>query len=107
MLNPTGKPHYEVLKRVLHYLKSMAHFGLRLSSSANKVDLIGWTDLDWAQDLDMRCSISGFIFNIAGGSVSWSSKKQPTVALSTAKAEYMTASNATKEAIWLQVLLED
>ena len=52
-------------------------------------------------------SISGFVFDIAGGSVSWSSKKQPTVALSTAEAEYMAASNATKEAIWLRVLLED
>jgi hypothetical protein len=48
-----------------------------------------------------------YVFNVAGGSVSWDSKKQPTVALSTVEAEYMAASNATKEAIWLHVLLED
>jgi hypothetical protein len=51
--------------------------------------------------------VGGFIFEIASGSISWSLKKQPTVALSTVEAEYMAASNATKEAIWLRVLLED
>jgi hypothetical protein len=44
---------------------------------------------------------------VAGSSVSWSSKEQPTLALSTVEAEYMAASNATKEAIWLRTLLED
>ena len=47
------------------------------------------------------------MFDVAGSSVSWSSKRQPTVALSTVEAEYMASSNATKEAIWLRVLLED
>ena len=46
-------------------------------------------------------------FDVAGGYVSWSSKKQPTIALSTAEAEYMAASNAIKEAIWLRTLLRD
>jgi hypothetical protein len=104
--NP-GKPHMEALKRVLCYLKGTAHFGLTLGGKNDGVDLIGWTDSDWAQDLDTRRSLGGFVFDIAGGAVSWSSKKQPTVALSTAEAEYMAASNATKEAIWLRVLLED
>jgi hypothetical protein len=71
--------------------------------SDGKTNLIGWSNTDWAQ----RYSISLFIFNLAGSYVSWSSKKQPTVALSTAKAEYMAASNATKEAIWLWTLLKD
>jgi hypothetical protein len=101
------KPHYEVLKRVLRYLKGTAHFGLTFGGSDNKTNLIGWSDVDWAQDMDTRRSIGAFVFNIAGGYVSWSSKKQPTVALSTAEAEYMAASNATKEAIWLQTLLKD
>jgi hypothetical protein len=63
--------------------------------------------LDWAQDPDSRRSITGYIFDVAGGSVSWASKKQPTVTLSTVEAKYMAASNATKEAMWLRVLLED
>ena len=104
--NP-GKPHYEALKHVLRYLKGTAHFGLTFGGSDNKTDLIGWSDADWAQDTDTRRSIVVFIFDDAGGYVSWSSKKQPTVALSTAEAEYMAASNATKEAIWLRTLLRD
>jgi hypothetical protein len=47
------------------------------------------------------------VSDIAGGAVSWASKRQPTVTLSTTEAEYMVASNTTKEVIWLRVLLED
>jgi hypothetical protein len=72
-----------------------------LGSKDTGTDLIRWTDSDWAQDPDFRQSVSGYIFDIAGGSVSWVSKRQPTVALSTTEAEYMAASNETKEAIWL------
>ncbi|KAJ3476999.1 hypothetical protein NLI96_g10770 [Meripilus lineatus] len=104
--NP-GKPHLEALKRVLRYLKGTAHFKLRLGGKDNTTDLVGWTDSDWAQDLDTRRSISGFTFEVAGGHVSWSSKKQPTVAHSTVEAEYMAASHATREAIWLRTLLQE
>jgi hypothetical protein len=104
--NP-GKPHFEAVKRVLRYLKGTAQLGLTFGGSGSGVDLIGWTDSDWAQDPDSRRSVGGFVFDVAGGSVSWSSKKQPTVALSTVEAEYMAASNATKEAIWLRTLLDD
>jgi hypothetical protein len=102
-----GKPHLEAFKRVLCYLKGTVGFGLRLGGKDNGVDLIGWANSDWAQDPDSRRSVTGYIFDITGGSVSWASKKQPTVVLSTVEAEYMAASNATKEAIWLRVLLED
>ena len=104
--NP-GKPHYEALKYVFHYLKGTAHFSLTFSGSDDNTDLISWSDTDWAQDIDSRCLIDAFIFDMVGGYISWSSKKQPTVALSTAEAEYMAASNVTKEAIWLQTLLKD
>jgi hypothetical protein len=105
--NP-GKPHLEAVKHILHYLKGTAHFVLMLGRNQDgSVDLVGWTDSDWVQDPDTQRSIRGFVFDIVGGSVSWSAKKQLTVILSTLEAEYMAASNATKEAIWLQVLLED
>jgi hypothetical protein len=104
--NP-GKAHYEGIKRVLRYLKGTANFGLVLGNSSDGIDLIGWSDSDWAQDTDTRRSMGGFVFDVAGGSVSWSSKKQPTVALSTVEAEYMAAANATKEAVWLRTLLHD
>jgi hypothetical protein len=70
-----------------------------LGSKDTGTDLIGWTDSDWAQDPDSRRSVSSYVFDVAGGSVLWVSKRQPTVALSTIEAEYMVASNATKEAI--------
>jgi hypothetical protein len=102
-----GKAHFEAVKRVLRYLKGTADFGLTFGGSGEGVDLIGWTDSDWAQDTDSRRSVGGFVFDVAGGSVSWPSKKQPTIALSTVEAEYMAGSNATQEVIWLRTLLED
>ncbi len=64
-------------------------------------------DADWASDPIDRRSISGFTFLICGGAVSWSSKKQHSTALSSTEAEYMAASNATKEAIWLRTFLSE
>ena len=96
--NP-GIPHLEAAKRIPRYLKDTAHFSLVLGhKDHHAVDLVGWTDSK-AQDPDSRRSIGSFVFDVAGSSVSWSSKKQPTVALSTVEAEYMATSNATKEAI--------
>eukprot|EP00253_Pinus_taeda_P010775 PITA_10775 len=60
--------------------------------------------VDWAGDLDQRISTSGYVFNLFGGAVSWMSKKQSVVALSTTEAEYMASIHASKEAVWLQRL---
>ncbi|KXJ84011.1 hypothetical protein RP20_CCG016978 [Aedes albopictus] len=60
----------------------------------------GFSDADWGNDPESRRSITGYIFQFAGGSVSWSCRKQPTVALSTTEAEYMAMSAATQEALW-------
>ena len=68
-------------------------------------ELIGYCDADWAGDNEDRRSTTGYIFTLAGGPVSWMSKKQQTVALSTCEAEYMAMSEATKEALWMQRLL--
>eukprot|EP00253_Pinus_taeda_P020499 PITA_20499 len=56
-------------------------------------------------DLDKRRSTSGYVFTLAGGAISWMSKLQNTVALSTTEAEYIAASHACKEAVWLKGLL--
>jgi hypothetical protein len=85
--NP-GKAHIEAFKQLLCYLKGTAEFVLMLGSKDTGTDLIGWTDSDWAQDPDSRQSVGGYVFNVAGSSVSWVSKRQPTVALSTTEAEY-------------------
>ena len=65
------------------------------------LDIRGLVDVDWAGDLDQRRSTSGYVFSLFGGAVSWMSKIQSVVALSTTEAEYITATHARKEAIWL------
>ena len=61
---------------------------------------MGYCDADWGQSPDDRRSVTGYVFLLAGGAISWQSKKQKTVALSTVEAEYMAAAQSTKEAIW-------
>ncbi|KXN87171.1 Copia protein, partial [Leucoagaricus sp. SymC.cos] len=103
--NP-GIPHLQAAKHILRYLKGTLELKLVLDHRGGKAfDLVGWTDSNWAQDPDSRHSIRGFVFEIAGSLVSWSLKKQPTMAMSSVEAEYMASSNAMKEAIWLRTLL--
>ena len=66
-----------------------------------------WSDSNWAQDPDDHCSTSGFVFDIAGSLISWSSKKQQTVATLSVEAEYVASANATKKAVWLHTLLTE
>lgn len=67
-------------------------------------DLLGYSDADGATQ-EHRHAISGYAFLIDGGAVSWSSRKQELITLSTAEAEYVAATHAAKEALWLRRLL--
>ena len=69
--------------------------------------LTGYSDADWAGDCDDRHSTTEKVFLMAGGAISWLSKKQATVALSTSEAEYVALSYATQEAVWFRKLLSD
>ena len=69
--------------------------------------LIGFSDADWAGDMDNRHSTTGNLFMMSGGAISWLSRKQPVVALSTTEAEYVALSTAAQEAVWLRRLLSD
>lgn len=69
--------------------------------------LAGYTDADFGGDLDDRRSTSGYIFLCGRTSVSWCSKKQDSVSLSTTEAEYKAAALTTQECVWLQRLAED
>ena len=104
MSNP-GKAHWEAVKCVFRYLKGTQRKCLCYGKGA--LNLQGYCDADMAGDLDTRKSTSGYIFTVAGGAVSWCSKLQKIVALSTTEAEYISATEASKEAIWLSRLGED
>jgi len=94
------------VKRIFRYLKGTVDLTLQYQSGDND-ELIGYSDADWANDLDSRCSTTGCVFTMTGGAVSWMNRKQQTVALSTAEAEYVALSSATQEVIWFRKLLDD
>ena len=100
--NP-DKSHWQAVKRILRYLRGTVDADLVYRGPLTQLE--GYTDADWAGDKDTRRSTSGFVFSIGSGAISWSSKRQPTVALSTCEAEYIGQTQATKEAIWLKSLL--
>lgn len=99
-----NQSHWTAAKRVLRYLRGTANFGVVYSGNAN---LVGYSDADWAGSLDDRKSTSGYIFQVSGGPVSWRSKKQETVALSTAEAEYVALSSASQECVWMRKLVSE
>jgi len=98
--------HLTAVKRLFCYLKGTINMSLQFKRMEN-LEIIGFSDADWASDMDNRHSTTGNIFLIAGGPVSWFSQKQKTVALSTAEAEYIALCSASQEALWLRQLLTD
>lgn len=77
------------------------------SQEAETTVLIGYADADWGSDTLDRKSVSGYLFKIYGNTVSWASRKQQTVAMSSSEAEYVALSTAASEGIWLKGILED
>ena len=69
--------------------------------------LVGFTDSDWAGDLDDRKSTVGYIFSFGLGPTTWSYNKNQAIALSSAEAEYRAAINASQEALWLRQILSE
>jgi hypothetical protein len=98
--NP-GEAHWQAVKRVFRYLAGMRDQALTYGTEQR--DLHGYTDADGASQ-EHRHAISGYVFIIDSGAVSWSSRKQELVTLSTAEAEYVAATHAAKECIWLRRL---
>lgn len=95
--------HWQCAKRVLRYLKGTKNYSMKFCNDNSSI--VGFADADWGSDRLDRKSFSGYVFKFCGGSISWKSCKQRTVALSTTEAEYMALSDATKEAIYLRNLL--
>ena len=101
--SPT-KEHWTAVKRIFRYLKGTSDYG---PNTDNDGTMIGYSDADWAGDMNDCKSTSGYLFMMSGAAVSWKSRKQTCVALSTAEAEYIALASATQEATWMRQLLED
>jgi hypothetical protein len=95
-----------IARRVLRYVQGTLDYGIEYTRGKSAT-LIGYCDADWGGSEDDSRSTSGYAFSFGSGVFSWASVKQSTVALSTAEAEYVSASEATAQAIWLRFVLED
>ncbi len=104
MAAPTVE-HWEAALGVVRYLMGTVDYGLTFGGSNET--FVGYYDADYTGDLDSRKSTTGFVFLMFGGAVSWSSRLQPTVAVSTVEAEYLSAGQAVKEALWFRKLGAD
>lgn len=93
------------VKRILRYLKGT--IDLELIYGKTDEDIVGYCDAGWAGDMDERKSTTGYVFTYRGGLITWSTKRQQGVALSSTEAEFMEITAAAQEAIWLkQIMME-
>lgn len=99
--------HWTHLKHILRYLKGTTDMKLVYKRSEIVDPLVGYAVADWANDTFDRKSTSGFLFQVYGNTILWSSKKQGLVTTSTTEAEYVAASSASMEAIWLIKMFTD
>ena len=102
---PTSQ-HLTAVKRVLRYLRGSTHHGLLFKRNGSKA-IIGYSDADWGGNITDSKSTTGYLFQIGGTTITWQSKKQSCVALSTAEAEYVALAGATQEAVWLRQLNQE
>ncbi|MCH81846.1 copia-type polyprotein, partial [Trifolium medium] len=99
--------HVAAIKRILRYLKGTLTDGIMYKKeTGERLELVGWSDSDYAGDLNDRKSTSGYVFMLSSGAISWSSKKQPIVTLSTTEAEYVAAASCACQCLWLRNVLK-
>jgi hypothetical protein len=98
--NP-GMEHWKAAKKVMWYLQGTKDYGLTFRHT-DHLEVVGYSDSDFAGCVDSRKSTSGYIFLLAGGAISWRSNKQTIVATSTMEVEFITCYEATTQALWLR-----
>src|SRR5579862_9604022 len=104
-LNNPSSIHMHAAKRVLRYLQGTSTLGITYRPPPLKLQ--GYSDANWAGDMDTRRSTTGYIVMLNNGAIAWKSHRQPTVALSTMESEYMALTDTTKELKWIRSLLAE
>ena len=104
-LSKHNAEHWRAVKRIFAYLGGTVDYGIEYRDGGSEPELIGFSDADYAGDIETRRSTTGYVFCLANGAITWSSQRQKLVTLSTTEAEYVAASAATRESIWLRKLL--
>jgi hypothetical protein len=111
-----GPQHWKAVKRIFQYIQQTVGYGIKFRRCGDETTvknfininaIKGYVDADHARDPDSRRSVTGYMFILADGPVSWNSKQQASVALSSMEAEYMAASAACQEAVWLDRVLKE
>ena len=102
--NP-NQHHMDAVDRIFAYLKGTINFGTKYTREASQ--LLGYVDSDFGGCQDTSRSTTGWVFTLGGAPISWCSQRQPTIAHSSAEAEYVAASEACREGIWLKDFLND
>jgi alpha-glucosidase (family GH31 glycosyl hydrolase) len=98
--------HWKEGKRILRYVNRKKYFGINYSTSED-FKLIGYTDSDCGGSVDERKSTSRYTFHFGIDMVSWASRKKTIVIVSSAEAEYVTATSTTSQAVWMRRMLKD
>jgi len=98
--NP-GMDHWKAAKKVLRYLQGTKNYMLTYMKS-DHLEVIGYSDSDYARCVDSRKSTFGYVYLLAGGAISWKSAKQSVIATSTMEAEFVACFEATVNALWLR-----
>jgi hypothetical protein len=104
----TAPEHVMAAKRIVRFLRGTTSASIVYGKHGGREPIIvGFCDADYAGDEDTRRSTTAYVFMLGGAAISWASKLQPTVALSSAEAEYMSLSAGVQEAIHLRQLMSD
>jgi len=98
--------HLKAAKRVIRYVKDTCNFDIKFTRS-KEFKLVGFSDSDCEGSIDDLRSTSGYCFTLGYGVFSWCSKKQETVAQSTTEVEFVAATTAVDQALWLRKILID
>ncbi|KAJ0844964.1 putative RNA-directed DNA polymerase [Helianthus annuus] len=107
-LSNPGRQHWEGVKWILRYLNGTRDLGIVYGNFDDQDAIVkGYVDSDFAKDSDKGRSITGYVFKVLGGTVSWKASLQHVVALSTTEAEFMALVEAVKESIWLKGFIKE